>query len=183
MAGPSDPQGEQRLVQLCLANDQAARNKLIRDYQPSLMQGIGSKLIFSGQDLGECEEIAAQFWLSILRDNWRGLLAFDPTRGQLATFMYVLGRQRASIWLRKKRREQRNLRSCPMDRLSDPRATIWPIESVFADLQVILSPRLQRFLQRYLEWPEAQLVEAYTPGQFRTLKHRLLRSVKRILGV
>src|SRR5205823_6268369 len=83
MDAPKDARTETGLVERCLAGDQDAREQLVRGYQADLLQGIRRHLALARCSAGEAEDIAEQFWASLVANDFRGLRSFDARRGGL----------------------------------------------------------------------------------------------------
>jgi len=173
MARPKDSESETQLVERCLEHDQAARNRLVQCYQADLLCGIRRHLALARRSADEAEEIAAQFWASLVKNDFRRLQGFDAQRGGLGGYLHLLGWEQVSIWLRHRQPEEVCLKPSELDAFADPAAEVWPAGSVLQEFLRNLSPQLRDFCHCQLGNHSPFRPEDYSPEYARVLQHRL----------
>lgn len=104
-ADPSLPAALDR----CGHGDAAAWAELWRRYQPSLSHAIRSLLGPRAADDLLVEQLAANVWVALWKNDCRALRAYDPARGSFAGYLRLHAKDEVLDWFRQRSRyEQRH---------------------------------------------------------------------------
>src|SRR5205823_5771348 len=122
---------------------------------------------------GEADEIAAQFWASLVFNNYHALRGFDPSRAGLARYMRCLGWQQVSIWMRRRPSDQSYLRPAALDRLPGPDGEVWLGNVVTEEFLSQLPPQLRDFCHYRMGDDTPFDPEKHPPAYVRVLAFRL----------
>lgn len=181
MGSPKDSETERQLVQRCLEHDRAAREQLVCDYQGDLLRGIRRHLHRAGLSEDDAEDIAEQFWESLLAHDFHILRAFNAQRGGLRGYIQRQGWQQVTKWQKRRRPEEIYLRPAALNALPDPMADIWPTGVVLDEFLATLSPQLRDYCDHLLGKPSSFHPQEHPPVYVRVLRHRLSSKLEEFL--
>jgi DNA-directed RNA polymerase specialized sigma24 family protein len=157
------------LVAQCLTGDKAAWHRLY----------VGHYRLLAGQvrwmlerDAGVAAEVAHDVLVSLWLNDCRRLRAFDPARGRLRTYLFVLARQ--AVWLVRRSRVRRLAAVLPPEDLETICVPAAPWDDSVEEFLATLSERNRAFFRwQYLDGPDAPCPEQFAPANVRKRRQRL----------
>jgi hypothetical protein len=166
--GPDD----RSLVDLCLAGDAAAIDRLIRRCHPGVLRAIGNALGLRHRNGELPAEIAQRFWCQLVRRGWSLLDRFDPQLGSLDAYLGGLARSQVRSFfrqLRRARRREARLAYAVSAVRSDPD---WPVCVTVEEFCTRLSPCEREYFRAELL---GGLGARFSPAYRRKLAERIRR--------
>jgi hypothetical protein len=173
-----------RLAKRCIAGEVAAWDDLYAGCQDRLLASIVALLGGRSEDPNFVDEIAAQVWYALVKNDGELLLRYDPARGaRLVTFIQTVAKD---IWNRHRRSERRRL-----DRegtASCGKSKHYPAEldranGTLTEFLESLAPRDRQFFQEHLlENPDEPPGDESSTESPTSIWQRTRRLYKRLLG-
>jgi DNA-directed RNA polymerase specialized sigma24 family protein len=173
-----------RLAERCIAGDVAAWDELYAGCHDRLSASIVALLGGRSDDPNFIDEIAAQVWYALVKNDGELLLRFDPARGaRLITFIQTVAKD---IWNRHRRSERRRL-----DRegtASCGKSNHYPAEldranGTLTEFLESLAPRDRQFFNEHLlENPDQAPADESSTESPTSIWQRTRRIYKRLLG-
>jgi hypothetical protein len=177
---------DRRLVERCLAGDQAAWDDLYEQCQPTIISTAMAALNHRGDAREISDEIAARVWLQLVSNDCRVLERFDAQRGcRLQTFVAKICRYQTFNYQRAERRRRAwEVLVADSEHLECRNATasshaylVLP-ESFLASLTI----REREFCEKYLfQARDLHQPPEYSPSNVRQLRCRLRRKLQAYL--
>ena len=168
------------LLAACLRGDPHAWERFVHRYAPVIVATVRRVLATRATDGSQVEDLTQDVFVRLVRDDYRLLRLFDPTRASLSTYIAVIADSTARDGLRRKRLATKPLESnreiACKDLTSDT-----PIELP----RNLLSPRqelvLRMLFDRQMAVSEIAQVLGIAAGSVRSAKHKAISTLKRFL--
>jgi DNA-directed RNA polymerase specialized sigma24 family protein len=137
---------DRSLVDLCLAGDPAAIDRLIRRCHPRVLAVVTRRLGARHRDGELPAELAQRFWCWLVGRGWDPLGRFDPRLGSIDAYLGGLARGRVRAFFRQLRRVR-----CREARLAGatagPAGPDWPVRLTVEEFSARLSPCEREYLR------------------------------------
>jgi RNA polymerase sigma factor (sigma-70 family) len=176
---------DQRLVDECLAGDEAAWERVYGQCHPALLVSIKALLGSQAANDDLVQEIAARVWYSLLDGDGRRLQRYDADRRcRLRTFLAALARREIQQYRRSEQRRQSREAVVAKPPLADPGPTIWELNASLREFLATLTPRESEFYEAYLlSFPAGTSLRELSPANLWQLRHRVRQKLRRFLEV
>jgi len=178
------PLAERRLVDQCLAGDEAAWNELFKTIHAPLVTVTKSLLTSKTTTDDElADEVVGRVWYSLVAEPARKLGRFDPARGcHLVTFLTALAKNEIRQHFRTEHRRRVRERKASRREARSSSLNLVQTPILFDEFLESLTPREREFLQVHLEDPKLP-AEPFTDANAWQLKYRIRKKLTAYLAV
>lgn len=171
MIAASDRAVDAELVRRCTAGDAAAWEAFYSRYQLHVRESVRAMLGPQARDRNLTDEIAQRVWYSLIPAKSR-LHRYDPRKGSIKSFLFVIASQEVKLYLRSEWR--RRTESLPYGddgttACSDPHITA----AMLNDFLASLSERQRVFCETYLLSRTKRTWRRYSPVAIRKMTQRV----------
>jgi DNA-directed RNA polymerase specialized sigma24 family protein len=169
---------DRRLVEQCLAGDEAAWDELYRRHHPILLRIIKALLFSKTGRADLVEEIAARVWFSLVSENGRRLGLYDAGQGcRLITFLAAMARNEILQHIRAERRRRIREQFASQPESVSPLLNDWQGKNLVEEFVKTLTPREREFFRSNLLNISSDAPNFTTSNSWQ-LKHRVHRKLK-----
>lgn len=169
----------------CFQGDRSAWESFVHRFSAVIYRAVAGTLTRhgSGFDTAECQDITQDVFLRLIKEDYRLLRSYDPSRSNLTTWLSLVARSTTLDRLRR-----RQLKLVPLDEQAHPVTD--PPERGPAAVTVppgLLSPRqrlvLHLLFDRDLDVAEVAQLLGIDAQTVRSTKHKALAALRRHFGV
>jgi RNA polymerase sigma factor (sigma-70 family) len=170
---------DRRLVDQCLAGDEAAWDELYRRHHPALLRVIKILLVSKTGRADLVEEIASRVWYSLVSENGRRLGRYDANLGcRLITFLTAMARNEILQHIRAERRRRAREQFASQPESVSPLLNNWQGKNLVEEFVSTLTPREREYFRCNLLNLSSGDANTTSKSNSWQLKHRVQRKLK-----
>lgn len=173
-----------RLAERCIAGEVAAWDELYGACHDRLLASIVALLGGRSDDPDLVDEIAAQVWYALVKDDGELLLRYDPARGaRLMTFIQTVAKDILNRYRRSERRRMDREGTASRGKSKNYSAELDRADGTLSEFLETLPPRDRQFFNEHLlDNPDEGSGDESSTESPASIWQRTRRLYKRLLG-